>query len=230
MSKDPFHSSGAKMILSAVLVAAALLAAPFLIKEVGESAKNLQDVEISKTNVEAKAESPPSTTQEGVENEGASLASYMPPECAPAGTFPQEKTVGLYRLTTLQCADANWFFEATFVQRAKDASDIVFFQISNQFLMWHRKGGQRMELRPMGNPPFESFEGFGSEQPVKVVDFMLNGEKLDLLKTPIHFQDGGLGGLQGALFQVNSNYTGGTLKVGGRSFMVDFVEGAVTAK
>lgn len=153
--------------------------------------------------------------------------------CPPSGDtvqsavrdFDQELYVELY----LGCTDSNVSLSnRLFLKRVDGRFERALeYSFSNHALTWQFEDMNEQKLVPIANIPWEEIDGFGGDgNSVEVYDITLNGKKLGLLKQPISYRDGGLGGFQEASFEL-IDVTKGLLTWNGIVYEVSFESGTV---
>jgi len=160
-----------------------------------------------------------------------SFLNQIPLYCPPSGetvksqlsnlNIGKKSPIELY----LNCGDGAGF-SSTHLFFTEPASPtemrekVLYYSLNNQQLEWQFGNNIIQVLSTKPNVPWESFDGFGGDNPVQVLDLTLNGKELKLLGIPIKYDDGGLGGFQGAKFELSS-ISKGTLTLADRKFSVD---------
>lgn len=167
-----------------------------------------------------------------------SLAEQMPLSCPPSGETAQSRmsqiggnsdgSVEFY----LDCGDMNWryskhvfFTEPTGPDEKQEK--VFYYSFGSGGLEWQIKDGEIHQLTTKNDlKPGTVLDGFGADYPGKVLDFMLNGKELNVLKEPIPFKDISLGDFQDAKFELK-NFIEGILTMGGRKFEINLENGEV---
>ncbi len=158
------------------------------------------------------------------------LSSYIPESCPPAMTYPVKQIESDYEIIMMACADANARNSARLVRDRKTQEDIVaYYFSSHNGLTWKMLDGEEHVLTVLGDKEWDSFEGYGGEQPVEVLDMLLDGEPLNILSETVTLRDGGLGGFQEAeLRQYSNNHRTYLLEAFGEKFIIDFDNATVS--
>lgn len=167
-----------------------------------------------------------------------SLAEQMPLSCPPSGETAQSRmtqidgnrggSVEFY----LACGDMNWryskhvFFTEPTGPGEKEEK-VFYYSFGSGGLEWQIKDGEIHQLTTKNDlRPGTMLDGFGADYPGKVLDFMLDGKELNVLKEPISFKDISLGDFQDAKFELK-NFGGGVLTIGGKKFEINLEKGGV---
>lgn len=159
----------------------------------------------------------------------------LPLYCSPSGEFVKSKMsdfngreviVELY----LDCGDGSWFSSQHMYIAASNGhagpEKILHYSFSKHELEWQFGDNDVQILATKPNIPWEEFKDFGVDNPVEILDLTLNGKELKILDEPTKYNDGGLGGFQGAQFVLTS-LSAGTLTFGEKQFTVNLEENTI---
>jgi hypothetical protein len=201
---------------------------------VGCSQVNIEKAEKSVTdvpqNVEKKVEQVAITKTEKI-----SLAEQMPLSCPPSGETAQSRMSqidGRYKGVSIEfyldCADGPGFnskhiFFAEQTSPENKQEKLFYYVFSSSGLEWQVKDGEIHTLAAKDDY-LKKCEGFGVDDPMKVLDLTIDGKELKALKTPIAFKDACLGDFQDAKFELK-NFSEGVLDLGGRKFEINLEKG-----
>lgn len=155
------------------------------------------------------------------------LSSYIPESCPPGGTYPEVIEEKAYTRIEMGCADSGWWYKANLI-RDKNGKDLVAYVLSSRSFIWKTSRSSEHTISVVGDKPWDSFQDFGGDHPITVHDLTLDEKPLGILKTTFTYADGGLGALQDATFESNTDYTGGILTIHGMKFNIDFTKATVT--
>lgn len=201
---------------------------------VGCSQVNIEKAEKSVTdvpqNVEKKVEQVEVTKTEKI-----SLAEQMPLSCPPSGETAQSRMSqldgrdkGVSIEFYLDCADGPGFnskhvFFAEQTSPNNKQEKVFYYSFGSGGLKWQVKDGEIHTLAAK-NDYSKECEGYGIDDPMKVLDLTVDGKELKALKTPIDFKDACLGDFQGGEFELK-NFSEGVLALGGRKFEINLENG-----
>ena len=169
--------------------------------------------------------------------ERISLAEQMPLSCPPSGETAQSRMSqldgrdkGVSIEFYLDCADGPGFnskhvFFAEQTSPDNKQEKVFYYSFGSGGLKWQVKDGEIHTLAAR-NDYSKECEGYGIDDPMKVLDLTIDGKELKALKTPIAFKDACLGDFQGAKFELK-NFSEGVLDLGGRKFEIHLERGEV---
>ncbi len=189
-------------------------------------------VDVEKTEVEQEKK----VEQKIEKSEKISLAEQMPLSCPPSGETAQSRysqidgnrggSIEFY----LDCGDMNWrsskhifFTEPTGPEEKQEK--VFYYEFGSEGLKWQTKDSE-IHILAAKDDYSKKCEGFGIDDPMKVLDLTIDGKNLNVLKTPIAFKDACLGDFQGAKFELK-NFSEGILDLGGRKFEINLEKGEV---
>lgn len=172
-------------------------------------------------------EKPATTTTESVEQ--TTFIEQIPLFCPPSGETVKSRLSNLSKQSPIElylnCGDGAGFssthlFFTELTSSTEEREKVLYYSLNNQQLEWQFGDNNVQTLSTKPGTPWDSFDGFGGDNPVEILDLTLNGKELGILSSPIKYDDGGLGGFQGAEFELSS-FSQGTLTLGDRIFTID---------